>query len=83
MWNMNITATITPVTRLPHTQNEAILFARSLLPAPRVRDIYDIAPAMKIIPRAINTMNIGAANETAASCNGSLVCPMKNVSARL
>ena len=33
----------------------------------------DIAPAMKIIPSAISTMNIGDANETAASCKGSCV----------
>lgn len=83
MKNMNITATIIPVIMLPQTQNEAILSARSVCPAPKVREMNDIAPAMKIIPRAISTMNIGEANETAASCKGSPVWPMKNVSARL
>ena len=38
---------------------------------------------MKIIPVEIKTMKTGAANETAAICNGSFVCAMKNVSAKL
>ena len=50
---------------------------------PREREMNDIAPAMKIIPIAMITRNTGAARETAASCKGSLVWAMKNVSARL
>ena len=71
MKHMNITDIIAPTIKLPQTQKEAIEFARSFCPAPRVREMNDIAPTMKIIPSAIKTMNTGAAIETAASCKGS------------
>ena len=71
--HININAKIIPVKIPAHTQKEAILLARSLLPAPSAREIHDIAPAMKTIPAEINKKNTGPAIETAAICKGSFV----------
>ena len=80
---MNTSVTVTPIIMLVQIEKAAMLLALSLSPAPKAREIQDIPPAMKIIPVAINMKNTGTDNETAAICNGSLVCAMKNVSAKL
>ena len=51
--------------------------------APSERDIRLFAPMPNRFPTMSRTMKIGKLRVSAATCDGSFVCPTKNVSARL
>lgn len=57
--------------------------ARSICFSPRALEIAELPPIPNRFPSAINIINTGVARETAATCRGSPVCPIKKVSAML
>ena len=81
--NNKITAKNIPVIKDAYVINADTFFIRFSFFSPIAMDAAALPPIPNMLANAIKRMKIGLVKLTAATCNGSPVCPTKKVSAML